>query len=604
MGHTRAKPQLEAGEGKGGIGMLKTVRDFIKLMSGQKKQLYASLVLSFFDGWLIVVPLMTAFHITARMPEFNTDVAETLTAQEMIRYSLVMSASILIRIVLRYLVSYFRSGAGYKCMAEERKLLGKELRKVSLGFFNEKNIGDLVSTITSDAAFLEIEGIGVIEKVAVGIPTFVIALIICLSFDYRIFLLVLALLIPTWFAYCYLATRQDALNLNRQKLIGTVTEDTIEFIKGLHVLKAYNMAEKQFSKTQESYEKLRAFSVRGEFVHIPPMGIYQLCFRLITTGIVFLSGLFLVYKDFTFPQTFLLMLASFSLFTGAEAMGIFSIFSKITQQSIDRMNQIKTIPKLEDISGTEKLERYDICFEHVDFAYNKTPVLRDVSFCVPEGTTTALVGLSGSGKTTVTNLIARFWNIQPGHGEISIGGKAVKMLSYENLLKNISFVFQDVFLFNDTVLNNIRIGRPDATVEDVQEAARRAGCADFIEAMESGYDTVIGEAGSRLSGGEKQRISIARAIIKDAPIVLLDEVTANVDVENERMIQTALQELLKNKTVIMIAHKLSTIRNADQILVFENGTISQRGTHKELIAQEGLYRRLWDIQYKAERWMM
>lgn len=576
--------------------MLKTVRDFIKLMSGQKRELYASLVLSFFDGWLIVVPLLAAFHITARMPEFNPDVAEALTMPVMIRYSLIMLASILARIVLRYLVSCLRSGAGYKCMAEERKTLGKELRKVPLGFFNEKNLGDVVSTITSDAAFLEIEGIGVIEKVAVGIPVFIIALMICLSFDYRIFLLVLVLLIPTWFAYRYLATRQDALKLNRQKLIGQVTEDTIEFIKGLPVLKSYNMTEKQFSKTQDAYERLRAFSVRGEFVHIPPMGMYQLCFRLITTGIVFLSGLFLLNKDFIFPQAFLLMIASFSLFTGAEAMGIFSIFAKMTQQSIDRMNQIKTIPKLEDISGTEKLERYDICFEHVDFAYNKTPVLRDVSFCVPEGTTTALVGLSGSGKTTITNLIARFWDIQPGHGEISIGGKAIKMLSYENLLKNISFVFQDVFLFNDTVLNNIRIGRPDATIEDVGKAARRAGCAEFIEAMEDGYDTVIGEAGARLSGGEKQRISIARALLKDAPIILLDEVTANVDAENEQLIQTALQELLKNKTVIMIAHKLSTIQNADQILVLENGTISQRGSHAELITQEGLYRWLWDIQ--------
>lgn len=580
--------------------MLKTVKNLIALMGEQKKQLYFSLILSFFDGALIMIPLLISFQITAGMPEFNPAQTTSLTSQKIIEYAAIMIGSIIVRIILRYFTLYFRSGAGYKCMCSERKTLGNELRKVSLGYFNEKNLGDLVSTITSDAAFLEIEGMGVIEKIAVGIPTFIMGLLVCLSFDYRIFLLVLVLLIPTWISYRYLATRQDKLNINRQEFIGQVTESTIEFIKGLYILKSYNMADKQFSKTKEIFEKLRKFSIKVEFTHIPPAGIYQLCFRLITTAIVFFSGIFVLNKDFTFSEAFLLMIASFSLFAGVEAAGIFSIFSKMTQQSIDRMNNIKDIPKMEDISGTNTLDKYDICFEHVNFAYDQIPVLKDVSFCVPEGTTAALIGLSGSGKTTIINLVARFWDIDKG--TINIGGKEIKTLSYENLLKNISFVFQDVFLFNDTVLNNIRIGSPEASLEAVYEASRKAGCHEFIMQLEKGYDTVIGEAGSRFSGGEKQRIAIARALIKDSPIILLDEMTANIDVENEAKIQSALQELLKNKTVIMIAHKLSTIQEVDQILVIEDGRVSEKGTHYELMEKAGLYKKLWNMQYQTDKW--
>jgi len=213
---------------------------------------------------------------------------------------------------------------------------------------------------------------------------------------------------------------------------------------------------------------------------------------------------------------------------------------------------------------------------------------------------TALVGLSGSGKSTIANLVARFWDVSKG--KVLVGGRDVKLFSYENLLENISFVFQDVFLFDDTIANNIRIGRPDADSDEIAEAARRAGCHNFIADLDQGYNTVVGEAGARLSGGEKQRISIARALLKDAPIVLLDEVTANVDVENEQKIQLALQELLKDRTVIIIAHKLSTIRNVDQILVIENGQISQKGCHDDLIGKDGLYKRLWDMQYETSRW--
>ena len=301
-------------------------------------------------------------------------------------------------------------------------------------------------------------------------------------------------------------------------------------------------------------------------------------------------------------KLFLLTISSLALFQGVEAMGIFSIFAKMTEQSISRMDIIDNIPPMSDISGTEKTDKSDISYENVSFAYNSIPVLKGISFNVQEGTTTALVGLSGSGKTTIINLLGRFWDVK--QGKIKIGGIEIKNLSYEYLLSKLSFVFQDVVLFEDSVAGNIRIGKPDATLDEVINAAKRAGCHDFIMNLPEGYDTILGEAGAKLSGGEKQRISIARALIKDAPIVLLDEVTANVDVENEVKIQAAMRELLKNKTVIMIAHKLSTVQNSDQILVIKDGRISQRGTHKELVREEGLYKKLWDMQYRTGQWKL
>lgn len=580
--------------------MLNTIKEFIELMKEQKKQIYFSIFLSFIDGCFLVVPIITAYKIMSAIPELGKTDTASFTKANLNQYIIIMILCVLIRILLRYLTLYFRSGAGYQVMCEERKHLGQELRKVSLGYLNERNLGNLVSTITSDAAFLEIEGIGVVEKVAVGFPTFIIGLGILWYFDYRIFLLTVILLIPTWFAYKNLATKQDKLNINRQEFIGEVTEDTVEFVGGLHVLKTYNMSEKQFSKTVNAFRKLRDFSIKVEFAHIPPGALFQFCFRLITTGIVFLSGLFVIHGDFSFSTAFLLMLASFSLFAGIEAIGIFSIFSKMTQQSIDRMNQIKEIPKMQDISGNKKMKRHDIVFDNVTFSYDTRNVLENISFTVPENTTTALVGLSGSGKTTITNLIARFWDIKSGN--IFIGNEKIKDISYEDLLANLSFVFQDVFLFHDTIFNNIKIGNPKASMEEIYQAAKQAECHEFIEKLENGYDTVIGEGGSTLSGGEKQRLSIARAILKNAPILLLDEPSSNLDAKNESLVQIALSNLIKGKTVIMIAHRLKTIQKADQILVLDNGKIKECGTHIELIKSSGLYAKLWKLQNLADDW--
>ncbi len=580
--------------------MLKTVYKFLELMKAQHRKLYLSFLFNFLDGIFIMIPLVIAYYMVASIPELNKNATRQLDEKSLIFCIAAMAVTIICRIILRYATMRLRSGAGYEAICEKRISLGSHLKRASMGFFSKKNQGDLISTITSDAAFLEIEGIGVIEKTATGIPSLVIGLIFLFCVDYRIFIFSVLLLIPAWYAYRHLASTQDRLNINRQKFIGTVTEETVEFVHGIHILKSCQTEKQHETKIMQIFERLQDESIRNELSHLFPIALFQFWFRAITAGTIFLAGMFFLLNDIDYMRLFLLTLSSFGLFQGIEGMGIFSIFAKMTAQSLKRMDIIDNIPVMSDISGEEELNQFDISYENVSFAYDSTPVLKGISFNIPERTTTALVGLSGSGKTTVINLLGRFWDAQ--QGKIKIGGKEIQNLSYEYLLRNLSFVFQDVMLFQDSILNNIRIGKPSACLDEVVEAAKKAGCHDFIMELPDGYDTVSGEGGSTLSGGEKQRIAIARALIKDAPIVLLDEVTANIDVENEVKIQSALQELLKNKTVIMIAHKLSTIQDVDQILVIEDGSISQKGTHNELMKQIGLYKKLWDMQYQTEKW--
>lgn len=580
--------------------MLKTVYKFLELMKAQRRKLYLSFLFNFLDGIFIMIPLVIAYYMVASIPELNKNATRQLDEKSLIFCIAAMAVTIICRIILRYATMRLRSGAGYEAICEKRISLGSHLKRASMGFFSKKNQGDLISTITSDAAFLEIEGIGVIEKTATGIPSLVIGLIFLFCVDYRIFIFSVLLLIPAWYAYRRLASTQDRLNINRQKFIGTVTEETVEFVHGIHILKSCQTEKQHETKIMQIFERLQDESIRNELSHLFPIALFQFWFRAITAGTIFLAGMFFLLNDIDYMRLFLLTLSSFGLFQGIEGMGIFSIFVKMTAQSLKRMDIIDNIPVMSDISGEEELNQFDISYENVSFAYDSTPVLKGISFNIPERTTTALVGLSGSGKTTVINLLGRFWDAQ--QGKIKIGGKEIQNLSYEYLLRNLSFVFQDVMLFQDSILNNIRIGKPSACLDEVVEAAKKAGCHDFIMELPDGYDTVSGEGGSTLSGGEKQRIAIARALIKDAPIVLLDEVTANIDVENEVKIQSALQELLKNKTVIMIAHKLSTIQDVDQILVIEDGSISQKGTHNELMKQIGLYKKLWDMQYQTEKW--
>jgi ATP-binding cassette subfamily B protein len=294
------------------------------------------------------------------------------------------------------------------------------------------------------------------------------------------------------------------------------------------------------------------------------------------------------------------LVISFRIYLPIESIGSTTGLMRLMDASLNRVEQIRNIPLLDEKDIDREINGYDIEFKNVTFSYEARDVIKNMSFKIKENTMTALVGSSGSGKTTITNLIARFWDVQKG--KITIGGTNIKDMKCESILSHISIVFQNVYLFNDSIINNIKFGKPEATKEEVIEAAKKARCHEFIEKLENGYDTIIGQGGSTLSGGEKQRISIARAILKDAPIIFLDEATASIDPENEQKIQQAINELIKNKTLIVIAHRLSTIKNADQILVIEEGELAEKGKHEQLLDKDGIYANYWKRRQKANNW--
>lgn len=578
--------------------MLKIIRRVLRLSGNLSKRIWGSFICGFLESMFGLLPIAAVFLVLIELQN-----GQPITGQTWGIVIGLIAGGLILRMIFKYLVYRLQSTAGFEFVARERIALGDRLRNVPMGFFHDNSVGDITATVTTDLNFLENYSMHILDKVTTGVLSMIVMAGCILAFDWRIGLIFVAGILLSFPIYSHMQKKGKALSAKRQKIQSEAVAATLEYVQGISVVKSFNMCDKNLSDIEDAYESNAAASYGVERVFTPLNMTYSMVFRISACMIMLCAGILAVGGDLSFANLAVILIASFTIFNPIEVMGQMTTMIRTMDAALDRVERIKQAKKIDENGRDIPLDSFDIGFEHVSFAYeNGNPILKDVSFSIPQGSMTAIVGPSGGGKTTITRLIARFWDVQ--EGSITIGGHDVKEFTCDSLLKNMSMVFQNVYLFHDTIENNIKFGCPDATHEQVVEAAKKACCHDFITAFPDGYKTLVGEGGASLSGGERQRISIARAILKDAPIVILDEATASVDPENERELQLAIAELTKDKTILMIAHRLSTIRGADQILVLDKGRIVQRGTHQELIQQQGIYRRFVNIKEQAIGWKL
>ncbi len=492
--------------------------------------------------------------------------------------------------------------AGYTMCADKRVEIGERMKYMPMGYFNNNNLGHITSITTNTCENLQDIATRVILMYLQGMLTTVVISLLLLFFDIRIGIIAIAGILA--FLIMNHRMQKASLKVSPRKIVADIAlvDAVLEYVQGITVVKSYNLAKQANKKVDSSIDEANNICYALEKRFIPYMCGQTVLLKLFALLMVASSIVFCLNGSMSLINALLMIISSFIVYGQLESAGMYSALLRIVDQSVDRIGEIFETPVMDTDGVRIQPKNHDIRVEHATFSYDDRKIIDDVSFTIPEKTTTAIVGPSGGGKTTICNLISRFWDVDGG--VITIGGRDVKDYTLDSLLDNISMVFQNVYLFHDTIENNIKFGKPEATHEQVVEAAKKACCHEFIEQLPEGYQTVISEAGATISGGEKQRISIARAIIKDAPIIILDEATANVDPENEKHLQDAIAELTKNKTIIMIAHRLKTVRNADQILVLSQGRIIQRGNHDQLIKEKGIYADFVNMRSRSIGWKL
>lgn len=509
-------------------------------------------------------------------------------------------ASMLLKIYCSYISDFGKVQIGYFMCAEKRIHIGDRMKYMPMGYFNDHNLGNLTSVVTTTMGDIENNASMVLTNILGGYIHAAIITIVMLCIDWRIGLTILCgILLFTW-CIGRLQKKSETVSPQRQQAQEALVSNVLEYVQGMLIVKSFNLGQNSNSKMRQAILDSKDKNLKLERTFVP----YNMLQQIILYGtsiLVIVEGLYF-YLNGTMALSICLLMtvASFMLFSQLQSAGNTSSLLRLLDVSIDKVNEIDNTPVMDEHGKPINPPNYNIVFDDVSFSYGEHKILDHVSLSIPEKTVTAIVGPSGAGKSTLCNLIARFWDVDDG--KITIGGIDVRDYTLDSLLTNISEVFQKVYLFADTIENNIKFGNPAASHNEVVKAAQKACCHDFIMSLPDGYDTVIGEGGATLSGGEKQRISIARAILKDAPIIILDEATSSVDPENENLLMGAISELTKNKTVIMIAHRLKTVRNADQIFVLSGGHIVQTGKHEDLIRQPGIYADFIGIRKKAIGW--
>lgn len=554
----------------------------------------------------IVLGVIEALAAAMKIPAIMYIMIGLLNKEPMEKYIygslLIMVISISIGVFCKKYSTVLQTKGGYNASAFTRIKIAKHLRYLPMGYFNSNSIGEISSVTTNTMEILGDVAARVVMLTTQGILETSMIILMLLIFDLRIGLVALIGIVVFFIINSMM---QRVSKKDSEKKIECDIElinQIMEYLQGISEVKSYNLFGKQSKKLNDANRACEKINTKMEMLFVPYHFLQNITTKITASIIVLLCAHFYINDTMELVYCIGMTISAFMLYSSLECAGTYSSLLHVVSICVDKAEAILKLDTM-DIDG-EEIEplNHDIELNHVSFSYDKRKIIDDISLFIPEKTTTAIVGPSGGGKSTLCNLIARFWDVD--EGSVTLGGINVKDYSMNALMSNFSFVFQNVYLFQDTIENNIKFGSQEASHEEVIEAAKRACCHEFISKLPDGYNTVIGEGGASLSGGEKQRISIARAIMKDAPIVILDEATANVDPENEKDLMDAIEALTKEKTIIMIAHRLKTVRHADQIIVVDKGRIVQRGNHDQLMKEDGIYKRFVDARKKAVSWKL
>lgn len=575
--------------------MIDTLKKFFAFCGEDNRKMFIQSI------WLgVLSAICSAMRIPAVYIVLKALLAENVTKQTLFLSLAIIVVSLAITIAINMKSTMLQTRGGYRACANKRIEIAEHLRYLPMGWFSKGSLGEVASVTTNTLESMANVATRVVMITTRGYLTAAVIVLMMFFYDWRMGLV--SLVGMGLFLLVNACAQKSTQKVSQRKVDAdaSMVARVLEYVQGISEVKNYHLTENETTKVRDAVQESQKASFALEIPAVIFSFLQFVMNKFTGVAICFFAILFLFGNTIPLADTLMMLICSFMLFEQLDGAGSFSMLFRTINICIDKVNAIMEVPEM-DIDGEDLTPKnYDIALNHVDFAYEQRQILSDVSMTIPEKSTVAIVGPSGSGKTTLCNLMARFWDVQ--NGSVTLGGEDVRNYSFDSLIANFSYVFQRTYLFSDTIANNIRFGKPEASMEEVMEAAKKARCHDFIMALPEGYDTLITEGGSSLSGGEKQRITIARAMLKEAPIIVLDEATANVDPENEKELVEAIQELTADKTVIMIAHRLKTVQNADCIYVLDNGKVVQQGTHADLVEQEGLYRHFVVERRQAAGW--